>query len=124
MKIENWKFKIENQKLKLEIENWKLKTLIFIQHNKKLTKPNLTPNFSNLERNNKGQATGHDKCNTNTNNINNGKSEISFITNCISNNIKNINNSAMKNTGNMKEIVNKNVDIESKTNKRKIYKWC
>ena len=26
-------------------------------------------------------------------------------------------------TGNMKEIVNKNVDIESKTNKRKIYKW-
>ena len=70
--------------------------MIFIQHNKELAKPNLKPNFSNLERNNKGQATGHNKCNTNTNNIND-KSEISFITNCISNNIENINNSAMKN---------------------------
>ena len=39
--------------------------------------------------------------------------EISAIANCINNNFENINNGTMKDTDNMKEIINKNVDTES-----------
>ena len=67
---------------------------------------------SNQERNNDEQLIAHNKDNTNINNINN-KSEISIITNCIDNNFENINYTAMKNTVNMKELVNENVDMES-----------
>ena len=55
------------------------------------------------------QVINHNKDNTNTNNSN-GKFEISVIENFINNNFENINNSAMKDTDNMKEITNKNVD--------------
>ena len=72
----------------------------------------LNLNSSNQERNNEEQVIGHSKDNTNINN-NNGKFEISVFTNCINNNFENINNSAMKNTGSIKEIVNQNVDMES-----------
>ena len=64
---------------------------------------------SDQERRNKEHVINHNEDNTNTNNIN-GKSEISGIPNCINNNFENINNSAMKDTDNMKEITNKNVD--------------
>ena len=67
----------------------------------------------NQERNNKEQVINHNKDNTNTNKIN-GKSEISVIADCANNNnFENINNSAMKDTGNMKEIINKNIGMES-----------
>ena len=66
-------------------------------------------NSSDQERRNKEQVINHNKDNTNTNNIN-GKFEISVIANCINNNFENNNNSAMKDTDNMKEITNKNVD--------------
>ena len=69
-------------------------------------------NPSDQERENEEQVVSQKKDNTNTNNIN-GKSEISVIANCINNNFENINNSAMKDTDNMKEIINKNVDMES-----------
>ena len=59
-------------------------------------------NPSDQERNNEGQFVHHNKDNITTNNIN-GKSENSVITNCINNNnFENINNSAMKGTGNMR----------------------
>ena len=58
-------------------------------------------NPSDQERNNEEQVINHNKDNTNTNNVN-GKSEIRVITNCINNNFENINNSAMKGTGNMR----------------------
>ena len=63
------------------------------------------------ERNNEQQVSYHNKDNTKINNVN-GKSEISVITNCINNNFEN-NNNAMKDTDNMKEIINKNIDTES-----------
>ena len=66
-------------------------------------------NSSDQESRIKEQAINHKKDNTNTNNIN-GKFEIGIIANCINNNFENINNSAMKDTDNMKEITNKNVD--------------
>ena len=66
-------------------------------------------NPSDQERRNKEQLINHNKDNTNTNNIN-GKFEISVIANCINNNFEKINNSAMKDADNMKEITNKNVD--------------
>ena len=66
-------------------------------------------NPSDQERRNKEQVINHNKNNTNTNNSN-GKFEISVIANFINNNFENINNSAMKDTDNMKEITNKNVD--------------
>ena len=58
---------------------------------------------------NKDQAINHNTGNTNTSNIT-GKFEVSVIANCINNNFENINNSAMKDTDNMKGITNKNVD--------------
>ena len=67
---------------------------------------------SKQERNNEEQVINHNNGTTNTNNIN-GKSEISVIANCINNNFENINNSAMKDTNNMKETISKNVDMES-----------
>ena len=63
------------------------------------------------ERNNEQQVSYHNKDNTKINNVN-GKSEISVITNCINNYFEN-NNNAMKDTDNMKEIINKNIDTES-----------
>ena len=74
-------------------------------------------NSSNHERNNEEQVINHNKDDTNTNTINvinniNGKPEISVIANCINNNFEN-NNSAMKGTNNMKEIIKKNFDMES-----------
>ena len=64
---------------------------------------------SDQERRYKEQIINQNKDNTNTNNIN-WKFEISVIANyCINNNIENINNNAMKDTDNMKEITNKNV---------------
>ena len=67
-------------------------------------------NPSDQERRYKEQVINQNKDNTNTNNIN-GKFEISVIANyCINNNFENINNSAMKDTDNMKGITNKNVD--------------
>ena len=65
------------------------------------------------ERKNKEQVINHNKDNADTNKIN-GKFEIGVIANCINNNFEKINNSAMKDTDNMKEIINKNVDMESK----------
>ena len=64
-------------------------------------------NASNQERNNEEQVINHNNGTTNT------KSEISVIANCINNNFENINNSAMKDTNNMKETISKNVDMES-----------
>ena len=72
-------------------------------------------NLSDQERNNEEKVINHNKDNTNTNNVN-GKSEISVTVNCINNNFEN-NNSATKDTDNMDEIINKNVDMES--NKQK-----
>ena len=69
-------------------------------------------NPSDQERKNEEQVTNQNKDSTNRYNIN-GKSDISAIANCINNNFENINNSAMKDTDNMKEIINKNVDMES-----------
>ena len=69
-------------------------------------------NTSDQERGKEEQVNNHNKDNTNTNNIN-GKSEISVIANCVNNNFENINNSAMKDTDNMKEIINENVDMKS-----------
>ena len=67
-------------------------------------------NPSDQERRHKEQVINQNKDNTNTNNIN-GKFEISVIANyCINNSFENINNSAMKDTDNMKEITNKNID--------------
>ena len=66
-------------------------------------------NPSDQERRNKEQVINHNKDNANTNNINR-KFEISVIANCINNNFENINNSAMNDTDNMKEITSKNVD--------------
>ena len=60
-------------------------------------------NPSDQERKNEEQVINHNKDNTNTNNIN-GKSEISVIATCIYNNFENINNSAMKDTDDTKEI--------------------
>ena len=61
-------------------------------------------NPSDQERKNEEQVINHNKDNTITNNAN-GKSEISVIANCINNNFENINNSAMKDTDNMKETI-------------------
>ena len=69
-------------------------------------------NPSDQERKNEEQVTNQNKDSTNRYNIN-GKSDISAIANCINNNFENINNSAMKDTDNMKEIINKNADMES-----------
>ena len=66
-------------------------------------------NPSDQERRYKEQVINQNKDNTNTNNIN-GKFVTNVIPNCISNSFKNINNSAMKDTDNMKEITNKNID--------------
>ena len=66
-------------------------------------------NPSDQERRYKEQVINQNKDNTNTNNIN-GKFVTNVIPNCISNSFKNINNSAMKDTDNMKEISNKNID--------------
>ena len=66
-------------------------------------------NPSDQEIRYKEQVINQNKDNTNTNNIN-GKFEISVIPNCINNSFKNINNSAIKDTDNMKEIANKNID--------------
>ena len=74
-------------------------------------------NSSNQERNNEEQVINQNKDNTNINNVN-GKSEISVFTNCINNNLENINNSAIKDTDNMKEIINKNIDMESNKQKK------
>ena len=64
--------------------------------------------LSDQERKNEEHVINHNKDNTN-----NGKSEISVIANCINNNFENINNIAMKDTDNIKEIINKNVDMEA-----------
>ena len=69
-------------------------------------------NPSDQEKKNAEQVINHNKDCTNIYNIN-GKSEISAIANCIDNNFENINNSAMKDTNNMKEIISKNADMES-----------
>ena len=69
-------------------------------------------NPSDQERKNEEQVTNQNKDSTNRYNIN-GKSDISAIANCINNNFENINNSVMKDTDNMKEIINKNADMES-----------
>ena len=75
---------------------------VSILHDKKLGKLIILKlNPSDQERNNEGQFIHYNKDDINTNNIN-GKSEISVITNCINNNFENINNSAMKGTGNMR----------------------
>ena len=63
----------------------------------------------------KEQVINHNKDNVNINNAN-GETEISVFSNCINNNFENINNSAMKDTGNMKEI-SKNIDMEGKWKK-------
>ena len=63
----------------------------------------------------KEQVINHNKDNVNINNAN-GKTEISVFSNCINNNFENINNSAMKDTGNLKEI-SKNIDMERKWKK-------
>ena len=63
----------------------------------------------------KEQVINHNKDNVNINNAN-GKTEISVFSNCINNNFENINNSAMKDTGNMKE-TSKNIDMERKWKK-------
>ena len=65
------------------------------------------------ERKNKEQVINHNKDNADTNKIN-GKFEIGVIANSINNKFEKNNNSAMKDTDNMKEIINKNVDMESK----------
>ena len=65
-------------------------------------------NPSDQERRYKEQVINQNKDNTNTNNIN-GKFVTNVIPNCISNSFKNINNNAMKDTDNMKEITNQNV---------------
>ena len=62
-------------------------------------------NPSDQERRYKEQVVNQNKDNTNTNNIN-GKFEISVIANCINKSFENINNNAMKDTDNMKEITN------------------
>ena len=67
------------------------------QRVKELDRLKLNP--SDQERRYKEQVINQNKDNTNTNNING-----------ISNNFKNINNSAMKDSDNMKEIINKNID--------------
>ena len=72
-------------------------------------------NPSDQERNDEEKVINHNKDNTNTNNSN-GKSEISVTINCINNNFEN-NNSTTKDTDNMDEIINKNIDMES--NKQK-----
>ena len=59
---------------------------------------------SDQERKNEEQFINHSKDNTDTNK-NNGKSETSVIANCINNNFDNIQNSAMKETDNTKEII-------------------
>ena len=84
-------------------------------------------NSSNQEINKEEQVIGYNKDNANITN-DNGKFEVSVFTNCINNNFENINNSAMKNTGNIKEIVNQNVDMESnekmkEDTKKECYNW-
>ena len=87
--------------------------LVFILHKKRIREfDDLKLNTSDQERGKEEQVNNHNKDNTNTNNIN-GKSEISVIANCVNNNFENINNSAMKDTDNMKEIINENVDMKS-----------
>ena len=87
--------------------------LVFILHKKRIREfDDLKLNTSDQERGNEEQVNNHNKDNTNTNDIN-GKSEISVIANCVNNNFENINNSAMKDTDNMKEIINENVDMKS-----------
>ena len=71
----------------------------------------MKPNPSDQERNNEEQVINHSKDNTNTNNVN-AKFEIIVIANCVNNNFDN-NNSATKDTDNMDETINKNVDMES-----------
>ena len=66
-------------------------------------------NPSDQEGRSKEQVINQNKDNNNRNNIN-GKFETSVIANCINNSFENINNSAMKDTDNMKEITNKNID--------------
>ena len=85
--------------------------LVFILHNRVRELDYLKLNPSDQERKNVEQVINHSKDNTNANNIN-GKSEISVITNFVYD-FENINNSAMKGTDNMKEIIDKNVHMES-----------
>ena len=66
-------------------------------------------NPSDQERRYKEQVINQNKNNTNTNNIN-GKFLIRVIANCINNSFENITSNAMKDTDNMKEITNKNID--------------
>ena len=70
---------------------------------------NLKLSSSHQGKSNKEQIIDHNKDNVNKRNVD-GKSEISAITNCFTNNFKNINNSAMKNKDNMEKIVCINVD--------------
>lgn len=105
-----------NSKAQVNLFNMLLITiLVFILHDKELR--NLVTWSSILQvkkKNNKEQLINQNTNNTNINNVN-GKSEISVTVNCI-NNFEN-NNSATKDTDNMDEIINKNVDMES--NKQK-----
>ena len=72
------------------------------------------------ERNNKEQVINHNKDNINGNKIN-GKPEIVLI--IISKTL--ITNSTMKDTDNLKKIINNNLDMESnKQIKRKCWKGC
>ena len=77
---------------------------------------NLKLNSSDQERNNEEQIFNQNKDN-NIKNVN-GKSEFNVFTNCI-NSFGNISNSAMKDTGNIKEIINKKVDMESNKQKKR-----
>ena len=61
-------------------------------------------NRSNQERNNEDQVINHNKDNVIINNAN-GNPEISVFTNCININFENINNSAIKDTGNVKNVI-------------------
>ena len=69
--------------------------------------------LKNQEGNNEEQVINQNKDKINRNNVN-GKSENSGFTNCINftyNNFENINNIALKGTGNMRGVINKRVDM-------------
>ena len=68
-------------------------------------------NSSNQERNNEEQVINHNKDSVNINYVN-GKPEISVFINCINKNFENINNSAMKDTGNMKKIITMSISFK------------
>ena len=68
---------------------------------------------SNQEGNKEEQVINQNKDKTNINNVN-GNSENSSFRNCINftyNNFENINNIALKGTGNMRRVINKRVDM-------------